>query len=254
MSQLECLTGAWDEAVNHVQTGEEIVVQAGQPANTAFLLASRALVEAHLGRTDSVRAAGEAALELANRTNAALAQSIARWGLGLLALSLEHPEDAHAHLGPLVAEARAARFREPGEMRFVPDDVEALVDLGQLEEAEAELAWFEQYAASSDRASARAAAARCHGLIASARTEHPSAALASRKLCVSTTEFRCRSSVRGRCSPSAAHSGDPEKGGQHASLSSRRSRPSSSSVRQSGRRERAQSSGGSPAAHPAPAS
>ena len=124
-SQVECLTGAWDDAVRHVEAGEEIVLQAGQTANTAFLLASRALIEAHCGRASAAREAGEAALELADRANAGLVQSVAAWALGLLAVSLDQPVEAHACLGRLVAETRSAGIREPGETRFVPDDVEA---------------------------------------------------------------------------------------------------------------------------------
>ena len=170
-SQVECLTGAWDDAVRHVEAGEEIVLQAGQPANTAFLLASRALIEAHLGRAGAARETGEAALELADRANAPLVQGVAAWALGLLAVSLEQPLEAHAYLEPLVAETRTAAIREPGEMRFVPDDIEALVALGRLEEAKSVLAWYEDCGAALDRPSARATAARCHGLIASKQAD-----------------------------------------------------------------------------------
>ncbi len=54
-------------------------------------------------------------------------------------------------------------------MRFVPDEIEALIALGRLEEAEALLDALERQAAQLDRASALAAAGRCRGLLAAAR-------------------------------------------------------------------------------------
>ena len=54
-------------------------------------------------------------------------------------------------------------------MRFVPDEIEALIALGRLDEAEALLDVVELQAAQLDRASAMAAAGRCRGLLAAAR-------------------------------------------------------------------------------------
>jgi tetratricopeptide (TPR) repeat protein len=164
--QFECLAGAWEEALDHIEAGEEVLLQAGQLSNHAFLLAVRALVEAHLGRVRSACQTGERALELAGRVDAVLVRSVAAWALGFLELSLGRPAGAHDYLGPLVAEARSASIQEPGEMRFVPDEIEALIGLGRLEEAETLLDWFEERGAALDRPSARAAAARSRGLIA----------------------------------------------------------------------------------------
>ncbi|MGH2921361.1 MAG: ATP-binding protein [Gaiellaceae bacterium] len=169
MSQLACLDGAWTDATAHVNEGEELLVQAGQPVNMAFLLASRALIEAHLGHVDSARQAGEAALKLSERTNAALVRRTTAWALGRLALSLGQAAEAHAHLGPIVAETRAAGIREPGEMRFFPDEIEALLVLEHVDEAESMLAFVQECAARTGRVSALAAAARCRGTLAAAR-------------------------------------------------------------------------------------
>jgi DNA-binding NarL/FixJ family response regulator len=169
MSQLAGLDGAWADAVTYVDAGEELLVQAGQPMNMAFLLASRALVEGHLGRVDSAREAGEAAFKLSGQTNRTLVRRITSWALGHLALSLGQPADAHAYLGPIVAETRAAAIREPGEMRFFPDDIEALIVLGQAKDAESALAFFQECATTTGRVSALAATARCRGTLAAAK-------------------------------------------------------------------------------------
>jgi FixJ family two-component response regulator len=125
-------------------------------------------VESHLGRVKSAQQSAEEAFELAEQTNAVLVRKIAAWALGHLALSVRAPAEAHAHLGVIVAETRAAGIREPGEMRFFADDVEALVALGQLDEAASTLSVFQECAVRTGRASAVAAAARCRGLLAAA--------------------------------------------------------------------------------------
>ena len=53
--------------------------------------------------------------------------------------------------------------------RFVPDLVEALIACERLDEAEEHLGWFEANAERLERASGRAASARCRALLAAAR-------------------------------------------------------------------------------------
>ena len=60
-------------------------------------------------------------------------------------------------------------LREPGVTRFVPDLVEALIACERLDEAEEHLGWFEANAERLERASGRAASARCRALLAAAR-------------------------------------------------------------------------------------
>jgi DNA-binding CsgD family transcriptional regulator len=174
--QFEFLAGEWEEALAHIEAGEEVLLQAGQLSNHGFLLALRALVEAHLGHVRSARQAAERALELAVRVDAALVRSTASWALGFLELSLGRPAEADDHLAPVVAMTREAAIQEPGEMRFVPDEIDALSALGRVEEAEELLEWFEERATALDRPSARAAAARCAGLIALQGTDLKGAA------------------------------------------------------------------------------
>jgi DNA-binding CsgD family transcriptional regulator len=64
---------------------------------------------------------------------------------------------------------------DPGHLAFAPDEIEALVTLGRLEDAEELLDWYEERARTLDRASALAASARCRGLIAAARGERAAA-------------------------------------------------------------------------------
>ena len=55
--------------------------------------------------------------------------------LGFLELSLDRPSTAHEWLGPLLRWIDVISIRDPGIVRFVPDEAEALVALGALDEA-----------------------------------------------------------------------------------------------------------------------
>jgi DNA-binding CsgD family transcriptional regulator len=68
-----------------------------------------------------------------------------------------------------VERMEAAGIREPGAVRFVPDEIEALITLGRLEDAEKLLTRLERRARRLKRSSALAAAARCRALLAAAR-------------------------------------------------------------------------------------
>jgi DNA-binding CsgD family transcriptional regulator len=100
------------------------------------------------------------------------------WALGLLELSLDRPGEAVQALAPLRDRLLAAGVGEPGAIRFVPDEIEALLALGRVEAAEPLLAWLEERGQALARASALAAACRCRGLMDAADGRHE-AALAS---------------------------------------------------------------------------
>ena len=152
----------------HAEEGCLLTSDSGAPVFEAILVAERALVWAYLGDAEAARRDAAAAIELASTGNPQ-ADRIAAWALGILELSLDDPAAAHEHLGPLVASRRAAGVAEPGDMRFVTDDVEALIGIGNLDEAEALLGWYEGLAEASGRIGARAACARCRGLLHVAR-------------------------------------------------------------------------------------
>jgi DNA-binding CsgD family transcriptional regulator len=163
---VEVSTGAWKQAEHRIAEAEEIVVQTGQSANHALALATRALLEAHFGHVSSARKAGSAALELADRTGAAIPRWIALTALGFLELSLDRWAEAETTLTSLVAQTRAASIGEPGELRFLPDLIETLIALGRIEDAAEHLTFLEERAQATQRLSALAAAGRCRALIA----------------------------------------------------------------------------------------
>jgi DNA-binding NarL/FixJ family response regulator len=165
----ERLAGNWLEASEWIRRGYEAAIQSGQEGVRAVLLSDRAMLDALLGRSEAARAAAETAPTLGERTGQGSARHYGSHALGLLELSLGRPAEAHGHFAQLVEAELAAGFGEPGALRYLPDEIEALVALGQLDEAERLLTQFEERAAALDRASGRAASRRCRGLLQAAQ-------------------------------------------------------------------------------------
>ena len=64
---------------------------------------------------------------------------------------------------------------EPEEIRFLPDELEALITLARLGEAERLLVSLDVYAGAPSRSFARATVERCRGLLLAARGRHEEA-------------------------------------------------------------------------------
>ena len=93
------------------------------------------------------------------------AEHFALAALGEAELSRRPGGRGRRALGPLVAFLRREQISEPGAARVVPNQVEALIALGELEQASELLDWYSQNAKQLGRRSALAAAARCRGLL-----------------------------------------------------------------------------------------
>ena len=170
-AQVECVRGDFALAASHADEGYELTEQTRQATLGAYLLALRALADAGAGREDQARERAARALALADETGGRPAEHFALAALGLLEVSLGRAAEAVAVLGPFVEFLRREGIREPGAARVVPDQVEALVALGELDAADELLDWFEGNARALERPSALSAAARCRGLLLAERGE-----------------------------------------------------------------------------------
>jgi DNA-binding CsgD family transcriptional regulator len=164
-AQVECVRGDHVLAAAHADEGYEISEQIGQETVRAYLLALRALAHAVAGEPEAARERAGRALELADRTSGRPAEHFARTALGEAELSVGRAAEAAHALAPLVAFLRREQIREPGTARVVPNQVEALIALGELAAASELLDWFSTNAEQLERRSALAAAARCRGLL-----------------------------------------------------------------------------------------
>jgi DNA-binding CsgD family transcriptional regulator len=162
----ECTLGLLDSALDRAQEGHELAMQSGQPALVAYHLALEGLVRAQKGQAEEARAAALQALELVPETGGRPAELLATAALGQLELSLGECGAAIARLAPSADFVRRQRFAEPAAIRFVVDQIEALIERGQREEALELLDWYEANAQRLERASAIANCLRCRGRLA----------------------------------------------------------------------------------------
>ena len=172
------LAGRWREAAMIAEDAIAAAEQTGQETWHTYSLAVRALTRASLGQEAEARTDAEHALQVAGEQGATIAAIHAVNALGLLELSLVRPAEAVRSIGPLRRRLLAAGIREPGMVRFVPDEIEALIALGRAEEATSLLEWLEARATELGRVSATAAAERCRGLLAATRGDAEGAAAA----------------------------------------------------------------------------
>jgi DNA-binding CsgD family transcriptional regulator len=167
LAQADILLGKLDRAEADAAAARDIAEQGGQETLIAYALAVRAMADAHRDR-EAARLSAKQALELGGRTQNTPAAHFATAALGLLDLSTGGAEEAAAVLAPLVEFARTEQIREPGLTRYATDRVEALVELGRVDEAAELLDWYEANAERLGRRSALAASWRCRGLLAAA--------------------------------------------------------------------------------------
>jgi DNA-binding CsgD family transcriptional regulator len=163
---VECLLGELGSALERAREGRQAAHQSGQHTLIAYNLALEGFVEAQRGAREEAKAAAFEALERVPATGGRPAELVAREALGHLELALCTPEAAAAHLAPAVAFARRECIAEPAAVRFVSDQVEALIEVGRREDATELLGWYEGNARRLGRASALASCGRCRGLLA----------------------------------------------------------------------------------------
>jgi DNA-binding CsgD family transcriptional regulator len=174
LGDVERLLGNLETALACAREGREAAEQSGQRLFARHNLVLEGLVYAQLGRPDRAMHAVDRAVE---PTADHYAHLIAAEALGHVGLAVGKPEDVVRHLEPALAFVRREAIVEPGVSRFAVDLIEALVELGRVEEAEEILDWYEGNARRLERASALANCLRCRGLL-SAQAGELDAALA----------------------------------------------------------------------------
>jgi DNA-binding CsgD family transcriptional regulator/predicted negative regulator of RcsB-dependent stress response len=165
LGELECRAGNLDVAHRHTTEAVEIRLDSAGTMDGSILY-PHALVAAHLGDVTATRARAEDGLRIAEQYGDRLYAASNAAVLGFLELSLGNPSAAHEWLGPAVGCMSVMGIAEAGVIPCAPDDIEALIALGQLDAAEAALEAFES---AGDRPWAVASAARCRGLLLATR-------------------------------------------------------------------------------------
>lgn len=179
VAELECRAGNWDAAGEHARESMRVAQRHTVGAMTAMAHFAMGLVEAHLGRVDAARQEALEGLRIAEAADEILGMVPNLSVLGFVELSQGRHGPAHEFLSRAVELERQMGVREPAYFRVVPDEVEALVALGRLDEAEALLVPFEEIGEDLDRAWTKATGGRCRALALAARGDLEAASAAA---------------------------------------------------------------------------
>lgn len=133
MSEIELWTGNWPRADALATEAMEVVERSGSGSFLNNALFARGMVDAHLGRVDVARAAGERILSLDYVTaDGPLRGHIL---LGFVAFSLDDLAQADVHYTAAAKILEGRGEREPARFRFQADHAEVVSGLGDLERA-----------------------------------------------------------------------------------------------------------------------
>ncbi len=169
LAMVELRAGRWTEAVALADQAIDIRIQYGMELPPDHL--PPALIALHRGDFELARRHSEQALALANRMLLPAHLSI----LGTVELWRGNPEGAITWFDRAEEAADTRGLVEPALRSWRPDECEAFLHTGRVDEAERRLAGWEAEAIRLGRKRERAGAARIRGLIAAARGELPAA-------------------------------------------------------------------------------
>jgi DNA-binding CsgD family transcriptional regulator len=184
LAEVELRRGRTAEALRAVDEATEIADYWGVVHAEAAVLPTTALVKGTIGDVDDARHAAERALELMRPAGYDVIVRQAERALGFLEISLGDAAAAHAVLEPLIT---GSGLRHPTAEAAAADEIEALLGMGRVADAEALLAAFAAQTKRSRRPRASAAVPRCGALTAAARDDLDEARLQAERAVALTT-------------------------------------------------------------------
>jgi len=165
LSDLEFRCGNMAAAYAAGTESVRLAHETGQGSSTSISLVTLARVEAAQGRDEDCRAHVASAVEIAREHRIGAIFHFASATLGLLELGRGRLAEACAHLEEVARLAQEHGLREPNQVQWQPDYIEACARAGQREAAHNGLESLERDATRTNRLWARAAAARCRGYL-----------------------------------------------------------------------------------------
>jgi DNA-binding CsgD family transcriptional regulator len=169
LALVELRAGRWDLARDYAEQRFELSEMLGEGDPNASI--PLALVTAHRGEESEARTLAERGIELAEAASNPFFASWHRGVLGLLEFWAGEPARAAALFSAAMRVRESLGFREPGSPLYRVDYVEALLELGRIDEALAVLEPWEADAIRLGRTWVLAQTTRCRGLVAAARGE-----------------------------------------------------------------------------------
>ena len=127
--------GEWESARARALEAVDVARTSASKSALVPALSTLVVVDAHLGLEESARAAAAEATVLIDETHCWHFALRVRHAVAALELSRGAPAAAYEQLQGLAASRWAAGFRAPNAVRCIPDEVSALVALGQHDRA-----------------------------------------------------------------------------------------------------------------------
>jgi DNA-binding NarL/FixJ family response regulator len=165
LSELDFRTGSFAAAYAAGTESVRLAGETGQRSAASYSFVTLARVEAAQGRDDDCRAHARAGVELAHIHGLGSIFNYAGAALGLLELGRGRPAEALVHLEMTAQGFRETGCCEPNLIQWQPDYIESLARTGRTDDAIRALENFEADAERTNRAWAKATAARCRGVI-----------------------------------------------------------------------------------------
>lgn len=169
LAQCDLRAGRWGEALRNARIANELVAQTGGEAEIPLTEATLALVLAHLGDLDRAFELASHAHDLAEENGLAYRLITARGALGFVALTNGDHREALGHLTPAREALVSSGYFEFSPHAVVENEIEALVAVGRLDEAENVVELVDEAGRAAQRVWHRAIAARGRALVAAAR-------------------------------------------------------------------------------------
>jgi DNA-binding NarL/FixJ family response regulator len=160
-----CWRGDLPAATAYADEALDAAVRTGSESLRSAALGFAALPPAFAGESALAESRAAEAIRLASRTGRRLSVLWASWALALVALAQDDPKGAHDALAPLATDHAIA---EPIRAFFVPDEITALVGIGERDTAERLLDQFQEAAVRMERSWALMLSDRCRALVLAA--------------------------------------------------------------------------------------
>jgi DNA-binding CsgD family transcriptional regulator len=174
---LEWYAGNRDVAERHYVRADVVMREQGEASLDVWLAYGEALLAAGRGELERARESARGGVALAEQIGDALAGSLPVTVLASVELWTGHPETAHELLHRLRESFLASGFGFMGSLSIGQwsCDIEALLALGRLDEAQLVVGDLRSRAQSSHNPNAVAIGERCRGLVLAARGDVPGA-------------------------------------------------------------------------------
>ncbi|HET7520264.1 MAG TPA: AAA family ATPase, partial [Candidatus Limnocylindria bacterium] len=166
LAEVEWLAGNWDEARARAEEGIEVAEASESRMMQGAITAVLSLVEAGRGQLLEAEARAREGLALSREVGDLSYEVYNRQVLGFVELSRGNPAAAHDHLAVYAVERGIEGTKR---ISFIGDAIEALIELGRLDEAAPLVDELERRGSLLHRPTLAAASLRCRALLESAR-------------------------------------------------------------------------------------